>query len=97
MTDHYCQFPYEEVRRPDEDYFQTWQEAKDAGYDDDQIWSVVLSEGDDSETWTYGPPHHYINLIGYIATDERHDGETYYHEEEPINRDDEDEEDGEEE
>lgn len=70
-------FPFDEIRAPDGNYFRSWQEAKDAGYDDDQIWSITESEG----TWTYGPPHHYINHVGHVATLERHDGETYYHEE----------------
>ena len=74
-------FPYEEIRRPDEDYFQSWQEAKDAGYDDDQIWSVTTAEGDDGSEWIItGPPHHYVNHIGHIATLERHDNNTYYEE-----------------
>lgn len=91
MTDHYCEFPYEEKRRESGDYFDSIVQANAAGYDDDQIWSVVLSEGDDSETWSYGPPRHIVNLIGYIATDERHDGDTYYHEDVVIDREDEDE------
>jgi hypothetical protein len=68
-------FPFQEIRRADENYFDSWQEAKDAGYDDDQIWSIT--EGDEN-SWSYGPPHHYINHIGHIATQERHDGQTYY-------------------
>lgn len=77
MADHFCDFPYDEIRAPSGDYFRNWQEAKDAGFDDDQIWSVVEAEG----TYTYGPPHHYVNHIGHVATNERHDGDTYYHEE----------------
>jgi hypothetical protein len=74
-------FPFEEIRRPDGDYFQNWQEAKDAGYDDDQIWSVTSAEGDDGSEWSItGPPHHFINHIGHIATLERHDNNTYYEE-----------------
>jgi len=74
-------FPFEEIRRPDGDYFQDWQEAKDAGYDDDQIWSVTTAEGDDGSEWSItGPPHHFINHIGHIATLERHDNNTYYEE-----------------
>ena len=76
MTYHLEDFPYEEIRKPTGDYFDSWNQAKQAGYDDDQIWSVV--HGD--EAWTYGPPHHYINVIGFIATNERHDHDTYYEE-----------------
>lgn len=89
MADHFCDFPYEEIRKPSGDYFNSWQEAKDAGFDDDQIWSLVESEG----TYTYGPPHHYVNHVGHIATHERHDGETYYHEEPDDEDEDEDEDD----
>lgn len=89
MADHICDFPYEEIRKPSGDYFASWQEAKDAGYDDDQIWSVVECEG----TYTYGPPHHYVNHVGHVATKERHDMETYYHEEPEEPEWDEDEDD----
>lgn len=73
-------FPFEEIRDDvvggNGDYFASWQAAKDAGFDDDQIWSVTGGD----EGYTYGPPHHYINHIGHIATKERHDGDTYYFE-----------------
>ena len=69
-------FPYEEIRRESGDYFSSWQEAKDAGFDDNQIWSITECEG----TFCYGAPHHYVNHIGHIATNERHDFETYYEE-----------------
>lgn len=32
--------------------------------------------------FVYGPSQHYIDVIGYIATKETHDGETYYTEDE---------------
>jgi hypothetical protein len=70
------EFPFEEIRRSDGDYFDTWTEAKSAGYLDNQIWSVVEEDG----VWIYGPPHHYINRLGYIATKEQHDNNTYYEE-----------------
>ena len=71
------EFPFEELRKPSGDYFDSWQDAKDHGYDDDQIWSVVHG---DEDTFCYGPPHHFVNHIGHIATSERHDGNTYYEE-----------------
>lgn len=78
-TIHEADFPFEEIRDDvvggNGDYFDSWQKAKDAGFDDDQIWSIC--EGDEG-AWCYGPPHHYVNHIGHIATKERHDGETYY-------------------
>jgi hypothetical protein len=77
-TIHQSDFPYEEIRDSNGDYFRSWKEAKETGHDDDQIWSVV--EHDDGCGVTYGPPHHWINILGFIATAERHDGETYYEE-----------------
>lgn len=80
MIIRYTDFPYVEIRDDviggNGDYFDSWQAVKDAGFDDDQIWSVV-GEGD---SVTYGPLYHYVNLLGYVATKERHDGETYYNE-----------------
>lgn len=69
-------FPYEEIRKPCGNYFNSWAEAKAAGYENKQIWSVVEYE----DVLTYGPPHHYVNVIGFIATREHHDDNTYYEE-----------------
>lgn len=79
MTTYQQDFPFEEIRKADGNYFDSWAEAKAAGWDDDQIWSIVEGDGDE-ETWVYGPPHHYVNVLGFIATNERHDGDTYYEE-----------------
>lgn len=76
-TDHYQEFPFEEIRDESGDYFRTINDAIIAGYDEDQIWSVVEVDG----AYSYGPTHHFVNLVGYVATTERHDGDTYYHEE----------------
>lgn len=35
-------FPYEEIRQESGDYFDSWKQAKEAGFDDNQIWSVCL-------------------------------------------------------
>lgn len=77
MSDHFTEFPFDEIRDADGNYFATVDQAKAAGFDDDQIWSVVECEG----SYTYGPSHHWVNLLGFVATHERHDGCTYYHEE----------------
>ena len=70
-------FPYEEIRKPSGDLWTSAREAMDDGWDEDQVWSVA----DDGETtWCYGPASHYVNVIGFVATNERHDGETYYEE-----------------
>lgn len=74
MADYYQEFPFEEIRRPNGNYFETPEEAMRLGYKESQIWSVVECDG----TYTYGPPYHYINRIGYIVTKEHHDNETYY-------------------
>ena len=76
-------FPYDQYgkgkKRRDlgeTDYYDSWQEAKEDGWEDDQIWSVT---GEDYIE-TFGPPHHYVNHIGHVATIERHDGNTYFEE-----------------
>ena len=78
-------FPFEEIRDDvcggNGDYFDSPEEAmKATGYDRNKIWSVVISDDDDDGVTTYGPSHHYINVIGYIATKEAHDGNTIYEE-----------------
>ena len=67
-------FPFEEIKKPNEDYFASINEAQEAGFELNQIWSVVEC----NNVFTYGPSHHIVNLIGYVATHEAHDGETYY-------------------
>ena len=78
-------FPYKEIRKGSGDMFSTAEEAmKCTGYDESHIWSI----GDcDGEGWAggerygfamYGPSCHYINILGFIATKERHDGDTYF-------------------
>jgi len=80
--DHYCDFPFEEHRtKTDSDLYDSVQEALDAGWLTTQIWSVVVCDDDDEPiTWTYGPNHHWVNVMGFTATQEHHDGDTYYHE-----------------
>jgi hypothetical protein len=78
MREFYKDFPY------DHEQYATYDEAVQAGYDHDQIWSVVESIGDFEEVFTYGPPNHIVNRLFYVATVERHDCETYYHEVEPL-------------
>ena len=60
------------------DRYGSWKEAKEDKWDDRQIWSIV--SGDDLDVWTYGPPHHFVNDVDFIATTEFHDNETYYEE-----------------
>ena len=75
-TIHEKMFPFDEIRaKPHGDYFDSVSDAMEAGFDLDQIWSVV--HGDDN-SYCYGPHLHYVNLLGYVCTNERHDGNTYY-------------------
>ena len=72
MAEHYTDFPFDQIA-----IYSSWKEASEAGYPDDQIWSVCVHE----DTWSYGPPHHYVNFMHVVVTNEKHDNETYYHEE----------------
>tara|TARA_R110000803_G_scaffold48753_1_gene101328 strand:+ start:667 stop:942 length:276 start_codon:yes stop_codon:yes gene_type:complete len=74
MNFYQADFPFEEVDR-----FDSQREAINAGNDTNQIWSVVID--DDTNSYCYGPSHHYVNLLYYIVTKERHNDNTYYEEE----------------
>ena len=79
------EFPYEEIRDKNGDYFLTLEAAKAAGHEEDHIWSVTVDDDHDDETgdelitFGYGHPNHYVNCIGFIATEEArvNDGESY--------------------
>lgn len=63
------------------DYFNSAEEAMLAtGLSEKHIWSVI--EGNEDGVYTFGPSHHFINVLGYVATKEPHDGDTYYEERE---------------
>ena len=70
------EFPFEEIRAENGDYFTSWAAAREAGFQDSQIWSITVHD----DTWCFGPPQHWINLVGFVATKEHHDGDTYYEE-----------------
>lgn len=73
------EFPFDEIKDANGNYFETINEAKKATrLNEDHIWSVI--EFDEGDGVSIGPSHHYVNLIGYIVTEEAHDGETYYEE-----------------
>lgn len=76
-------FPFEEIRTESGDYFDYIWQLRDLGYADTQIWSVTEHDG----TWCYGPSRHWVNLIGYVATKEHHNDNTYYFETVPDNDD----------
>ena len=80
------EFPYEEIRDKNGDYFLTLEAAKAAGHEEDHIWVVIITDDIDEETdeeithYTFTHPRHYVNKIGYVATAEarEHDDEEYY-------------------
>ena len=78
-TEIYEDFPFEEIRDDivggKGDYFSLVSDAVAAGFTLDHIWSVTKAY----DVLTYGPSHHYINVLGYICTKECHDHKTYYH------------------
>ena len=80
-NENFEEFPFEEIRQESGDYFDSIDQAKAAGYPLEQIWSICDHDG----CWTAGPPHHWVNLLGYIATKEVHDHNTYYFENIPDN------------
>jgi len=88
MTNHIfdTQFPFKEIRdggdESEGNYFNHASELTALGYADSQIWSVVEADSDDPKinyVIITGPSHHYVNRIGYFATNEHHDGNTYYY------------------
>ena len=81
MATHRKDFPFNELKTPTGDYYDNTSEMELAGFKESQMWSIVEAEGADNSGWLiYGPVHHYVNLRGYVATAEHHDGETYYEE-----------------
>jgi hypothetical protein len=73
------EFPFAELRTPTGDYYDNKTQMERAGFVESQMWSITDAEEDDgSEYFCYGPVHHYVNLVGYIATAEHHNGDTYY-------------------
>mgnify|MGYP001273370718 CR=1 FL=1 len=72
---HAIDFPFNEIRGSDGDFFSTAEEASAAtGLDVNHIWSIADHDG----TITYGPATSWVNVYGYFATAEAHDGCTYY-------------------
>ena len=73
-------FPFKEIRKKSGDFFHTLEEVKALGYTEDQIWSVLIAENNEGYTYSYGPCDYLMNRLGYVATKEKHDGNTYYEE-----------------
>lgn len=80
-------FPFDEIRDENGDYFRTVGQAKAAGFSERQIWSVTIDDeldedtGQERTTFCFGPHHHYVNLLGYVASKEpRMSEDEYYYE-----------------
>ena len=80
MAIHRQDFPFEEIKDKNGDYFNTAQDVMNEGHSLSQVWSVVEGEDGDNDVLSYGPYHHRINVLGFIATKEHHDMDTYYEE-----------------
>ena len=73
-------FPFKEIRKKSGGFFHTLEEVKALGYTEDQIWSVLIAENNEGYTYSYGPCDYLLSRLGYVATKEKHDGNTYYEE-----------------
>lgn len=74
-------FPFNELRRSTGAYYEFPDQLIRAGFENSQIWCISKDEADDGSLWWYyGPPIHYVNILGYVGTAEHHDGDTYYEE-----------------
>ena len=73
-------FPFEEIREKwTGDFFNAPSDALKEGYSLSQIWSVATyPSGLRNTRFIYGPSLHYMDVLGYVATKEHHDGKTYY-------------------
>lgn len=71
----YTDFPFDEIRDDNGDFFPTPDAASAAtGLGENHIWSIADHDG----SITYGPASDWVNVYGYFATAERHDGHTHY-------------------
>lgn len=78
-TVHRTDFPFNELKMPTGDYYDNRNQMERAGFLVTQMWSVVDENSEDgAEYLIYGPVDHYVNLLGYVATAEHHDENTYY-------------------
>jgi len=64
------EFPYEEIRDPNGDYFSTYQDVLDAGFSDAQVWTVIITDEDHGMWITYDNGFRFVNVIGYVASKE---------------------------
>ena len=70
------EFPFDEIKRKDGDYFNTAQEAMTAtGLDSSHVWVIIESDtGNDNEyCYTTSPPHH-SHIADCVITKPRYRG-----------------------
>jgi len=84
MSATFAEFPFDEVRDPQGDYFNSVENAMAVtGCQPNQIWSVTISDSENPnirDVYTFGPAD-YRRLgyrAGYVVTVEKHDGNTLY-------------------
>ena len=84
MTAYFEGFPFEEIRDPAGDYFDTIDDAIAlTKCQANQIWSVTISDSNNPmirDVYTFGPSD-FRRLgyrAGYLVTVEKHDGNTLY-------------------
>ena len=64
------EFPYEEIRRADGNYFDSWKEVTTAGYADTQIWCVTTGDEEQGTWFCYENTRRFVDVLGFIATKE---------------------------
>ena len=74
------EFPYEEIRRADGNYFDSWSEVSDAGYSYRQTWCITSSDSEQGTWFCYDNAPHFVNVLGFIATNEHAKPGEYYEE-----------------
>ena len=84
MSATFTEFPFDEVRNPQGDYFNSVEDAMAVTKcQPNQVWSVTISDSDNPnirDIYTFGPAD-YRRLgyrAGYVVTVEKHDGNTLY-------------------
>jgi hypothetical protein len=63
-------FPYDEIRRDDGNYFDSWKEVKAAGYAKTQTWCITTGDSEHGTWFCYDSSPHFVNVMGYVATKE---------------------------
>ena len=64
------EFPYEEIKDADGNYFLHYEDVIAAGYCEEQVWTVISTDTANGIWFTYDSTPRIVNVIGYIATEE---------------------------